>query len=91
MARSAARSALSVDRQAAEQLRADHQKRATSFGSPRRRIGVRSTIVAKRPRRRSDMDDDEVSTNDEGDSNTGNIESWLAEQVRLITLEDGLS
>jgi hypothetical protein len=37
------------------------------------------------------MDDDEVSTNDEGDSNTGNIESWLAEQVRLITLEDGLS
>jgi hypothetical protein len=37
------------------------------------------------------MDNDDAPTNNEGDSNAGNTESWLAEQVRLITLEDGLS
>jgi hypothetical protein len=36
------------------------------------------------------MDNDDAPTNNEGDSNTGNTESWLAEQTRLITLEDGL-
>jgi hypothetical protein len=35
------------------------------------------------------MDNDEVSTNDEGDTNTGDGESWLAEQARLVLLEDG--
>jgi hypothetical protein len=36
------------------------------------------------------MDDDEApTTNDEGDRNTGDGESWLAEQARLVLLEDG--
>ena len=36
------------------------------------------------------MDDDQAaSTNDEGDRNTGEGESWLAEQARLVLLEDG--
>ena len=35
------------------------------------------------------MDDDEAATNDEGDGNTDNGESWLAEQARLVLLEDG--
>ena len=36
------------------------------------------------------MDNDEAPThNDEGDRNPGDGESWLAEQARLILLEDG--
>jgi hypothetical protein len=36
------------------------------------------------------MDDDEAATtNDEGDRNTDKGESWLAEQARLVLLEDG--
>ncbi len=36
------------------------------------------------------MDDDEnLTTNDESAGHTGDGESWLAEQARLILLEDG--
>jgi hypothetical protein len=36
------------------------------------------------------MDSDEVTvTNDDGDGWTDKGESWLAEQARLILLEDG--
>ena len=36
------------------------------------------------------MDNDEAPvTNDEGDRNTGDHESWLAEQARLVLMEDG--
>jgi hypothetical protein len=36
------------------------------------------------------MDDNETSTtNNEGDPDTGKSESWLAEQARLVLLEDG--
>jgi hypothetical protein len=38
------------------------------------------------------MDQDDVlMNNDEGDTSAEKNESWLAEQVRLITLEDGLA
>ena len=38
------------------------------------------------------MDNDEATTsNDEGDRGTAHGESWLAEQVLLITLEDGIA
>jgi hypothetical protein len=36
------------------------------------------------------MDDDEkVVTNDDASGNSGDGESWLAEQARLLLLEDG--
>jgi hypothetical protein len=36
------------------------------------------------------MDDDDATTaNDDVELNAGNDESWLAEQARLILLEDG--
>jgi hypothetical protein len=36
------------------------------------------------------MDDDEtVITNDDAGGNIGDGESWLAEQARLVLLEDG--
>lgn len=35
------------------------------------------------------MDNDEASTNEESATTTGEGESWLAEQARLIWLEDG--
>ena len=36
------------------------------------------------------MDDDDVTvTNDEGEAPTDKGESWLAEQARLVLLEDG--
>jgi hypothetical protein len=38
------------------------------------------------------MDQDDVlMNNDEVDGADSNTESWLAEQVRLISLEDGLA
>jgi hypothetical protein len=37
------------------------------------------------------MDNDEASTNNAEGDRAGDGESWLAEQVRLITLEDGLA
>jgi hypothetical protein len=37
------------------------------------------------------MDDDESATaSDEAAGNTGDGESWLAEQARLVLLEDGV-
>ena len=36
------------------------------------------------------VDDEEAgTTNDESDGNTHDGESWLAEQARLVLLEDG--
>lgn len=35
------------------------------------------------------MDNDDVTTDDEVDGGSGDSESWLAEQARLVLLEDG--
>lgn len=53
-----------------------------------RRVWVDSQ--AKPQRRRCEMDHDDLpATNDEGARPTDKSESWLAEQARLILLEDG--
>jgi hypothetical protein len=36
------------------------------------------------------LDNDQASTNEEDDITTGDGESWLAEQARLVILEDGI-
>ncbi len=35
------------------------------------------------------MDDDEVTTYDDAESDKGDGETWIAEQARLVLLEDG--
>jgi hypothetical protein len=35
------------------------------------------------------MDSDDVITYDEADNDSGDNESWIAEQARLVLLEDG--
>jgi len=35
------------------------------------------------------VDDDEVITDDDAESDSGDGETWIAEQARLVLLEDG--
>ena len=35
------------------------------------------------------MDSDDVITYDDADNESGDTESWIAEQARLVLLEDG--